>query len=528
MIVIDRFELEDFQRAAVYAGLGAIGRGSNELIVMPTGSGKSVAIAGLVDALPESRILILSHTKEIIAQDHAALLRHIPDLDVGIVCAGLKQHERGHRIILGTIHSMYRAYPGRGYNAVLVDEAHMVQRKETSMYRRLFAALRRVNRTTARMPVIGFSATPYRLDSGYLHTGPDALFNKIAYDVPFSMLLERGILAPLVPRPVDEIDFNVPTKAGEFDVEAYTETSDERWKGDTETALAQVVEHARERQKWVIFACTIRHAEAIADMLSTRGIRATSVHSKLKAGERDARVAGFRSGGFQAIANVGILTTGFDVPDLDCIILLRPTLSTGLYIQMIGRGMRRFPGKADCLLLDFGGNIERHGPMTDVIPGIADPVVAKRQRPQHKLCTGCRIELPTMARQCWSCGHLFSRISPVASIQDPMLPQLLENPEAVSQALMPSGSPYLSTEEVAAIIGTTPLYVKQMRHYGTGPAFSSGGAQTAMGYKQVIYRIEDVERWQSSIQTKVAESGYVYRLRTAGMGSYAKSKEQEP
>lgn len=513
-----RFNLTNFQRGAVNAALGAIGKKSSELVCLPTGSGKSVVIASLVERLHPSsarRILIVSHTREIVAQDYDAITRHAPSVKCGVWCSGLDRWDYSFPVIVASIHTIYDKTRsiGRGFDAVIVDEAHLIPSEATSMYRTLFANLRAC-RGKSNIPIIGFSATPYRCDTGYLHVGPDALFKRIAYDVPVSALVEDGTLSPLVTKTSKPVDFSkIRVRNGDFLVSDYTGNDSGEWRVDTAAALLAAAQAADERKRWLVFCCTVKHAEACSEILVKLGLRATCLHNGLSTKVRKERLAAFSRKDIDVLVNVNILTTGFNAPDVDCIVLLRPTMSAGLYVQMLGRGMRKSDGKRDCLVLDFSGNIERHGPLTDIVPTEIRKLHNDSGDRKTKVCLTCETELSAMAKQCFACGHLYSQIETHFSTHDP-LPSPTQTRKARGKPTeyhIPSDAQWMSTEEVAGTLGTTPQYVKQMRHYKAGPKYSSEGGMTALGWKQVVYREIDVRRWMSQTQSKTSESGYKYR-----------------
>lgn len=532
------YKLRDFQEQAVSAAVAAVAKKRNNLIVMPTGSGKSVAIAGLIERLMPSanrRILIVSHVREILQQVHRAIETHLPDVSLGLQCAGLDRFDTGKHVTVASIQSIWWRNPFKGYHVCLVDEAHLISRKNASMYHQLFRRLQKAAAENRRgsMPIIGFTATPYRLDSGYLHRGSDAIFEGISYDVPLAPLISSGVLSPLTTDAVKGIDFShLHIRAKEFAVQEFTESR--AWFADTAACIAQAVKIAKGRRHWVVFACTVRHAEAIAELLNTAGISATVIHAGSKKQERDIAVKDFKAGKLRALVNVNVLTTGFDAPNIDCILLLRPTLSSGLYVQMVGRGMRRHGGKDDCLLLDFAGNIERHGALTDIVPRLLS--MSKPQgdaSPRVKVCPRCQAESAPFTLQCRECGQLFPVISSAPSAQHPLLPSEAMGSKPAKkppQPCEPSDGPYLSTEEVAGMIGTTPQYVKQMRHLKTGPNFLVRGAMTALGWRQVVYKIDDVKKWKNSVREFEGENGRRWRFTDEGFsklsGQTGKSVER--
>ena len=219
--------------------------------------------------------------------------------------------------------------------------------------------------------MIGLTATPFRLDSGMLHEGKNALFTDIAYEVPVRDLIDQGYLSPLVSKqPATRLDVSkVGTRAGDFIARDLAAAVDQ----DAITRAAV----SRDHRPW-------RGAEILAGLLLRRRPRAPCRRGIPHAGaspvatifgdtpkdERDAIIAAFKRGEIRALASMGVLTTGFNAPAVDLIALLRPTKSAGLYVQMVGRGTRLAPGKENCLVLDFAGNVRRHGPIDLVRPNV--------------------------------------------------------------------------------------------------------------------------------------------------------------
>jgi DNA repair protein RadD len=132
-------------------------------------------------------------------------------------------------------------------------------------------------------------------------------------------------------------------------------------------ACTEIVEQTQEQKACLIFASGIRHSEHILRVMADEhGIDCGFVTGDTPTKTRDAILARFRAGDLKYLVNVNVLTTGFDAPHIDCVSLVRPTMSPGLYYQMVGRGFRLHSGKQNCLVLDFGGNVLRHGPVDQV------------------------------------------------------------------------------------------------------------------------------------------------------------------
>ncbi len=169
-------------------------------------------------------------------------------------------------------------------------------------------------------------------------------------------------------------------------------------------AVAEIVSMAHDRKAVLIFCAGVAHAESVMKELRQYSNSVAGVFGDTLPFLREETLADFKAGKLKYLVNVGVLTTGFDAPITDCVVLLRPTNSPGLYYQMVGRGFRLHPEKENCLVLDFAGNIERHGPvdMIEVSP-IDNPSKEKR----GKTCPECREVVATSAVICPACDHHF-------------------------------------------------------------------------------------------------------------------------
>jgi DNA repair protein RadD len=238
----------------------------------------------------------------------------------------------------------------------------------------------------------------------------NGLFTHIAYDMTnlegFNKLVAEGYMATLVPRRTKtELDVsNVGIIKGEF---VATQLQGAVDKAEiTYKALEEAIHAGHDRKSWLIFASGIDHAEHIAEQLKAFGIACEPVHSKRNDAENDKAIAAFKSGELRAIVNYGKLTTGFNHPEIDLILMLRPTMSVPLWVQMLGRGTRPAPGKKNCLVLDFARNTPRLGP-------INDPAIPKKKGEAAgelpvKICEGCGTYNHISARVCSECGEPFS------------------------------------------------------------------------------------------------------------------------
>lgn len=402
-------ELRPYQRAAIDGlyNYWADKKGDNPIIVAPTGSGKSLIIAHLIkDAMsyPGTRVLILTHVKELLEQNASELIALYPEADVGFYSASLKKKVLRKPITFAGIQSIhkkaYQMVPAP--DLVIVDEAHLIPKNYGTRYNKFLSDLRICNRG---VKVVGLTATPYRLDSGWLHEGDNAIFDGIAYDIPVADLMEQGFLAPVISKSgVKTIDLsNVGKRGGEYiESELAKAASDPELVTET---VAEIVRYGVERKAWIVFACGVNHAELLRAEFETHGIEADVVTGADGMSARADKIERFRRGGSKCLINVNVLTTGFNVPHVDLVAIVRATESTGLYIQIVGRGTRIAPGKENCLVLDYGDNVMRHGFIDQIKPKIKGRT-EDGEAPVKK-CPECLTVNHAAVRVCIECGHEF-------------------------------------------------------------------------------------------------------------------------
>ena len=390
----------------------ADGRKGHPCIELPTGSGKSHIVAAICkDALtqwPETRILMMTHVKELIEQNAEKMRDHWPEAPLGIYSAGMRRRDIGEPITFAGIQSVRNKADQIGHvDLVLIDECHLVSHKQEGGYRKLIDDLMRVN---PALRVIGLTATPYRLGHGYITDAP-ALFADIIAPVSIEELIFKKHLAPLRSKlTAHQLSVDgVHKRGGEYiesELQAAVDTDDHNV-----SVVDEVISLAGDRRSWLFFCAGVKHAHNVADILNARGISAACIVGTTPKSERERIIAGFKSGEIKALTNANVLTTGFDHPDLDLIAMLRPTLSTGLYVQMAGRGMRPKSHTDHCLVLDFAGVVQAHGPITAVNPKKATGK-GEGEAPV-KVCDNCFELNHISARECVACGEPFPIPKPV-------------------------------------------------------------------------------------------------------------------
>lgn len=380
------------------------------ILWMPTGAGKSIVIAELVrllfDTWPEDhpRTLILVPSKELAEQNMDKLRALMPGhLRLGFYSASVGQKCPDADVIVATIGSVAKkAHVLGNIKCVVVDECHLVNPDGAGMYRALLDDLARL----CQFRVVGLTATPFRGNGVWLTDGADPLFTGIAHEVRLHDLLDLGFLAPLI-RPIDAVRTHIDTtgisiaSTGDYSIDAL----DWRVHEYLPAAAAEACTLAATRRKWIAFLPTVRNADQFVRELRALGISAAVVCGETPKREREELIEDFRAGHIRCLVTVLALATGFDVPDVDCILWLRPTVSPVLYIQGAGRGMRIAPGKTDCLWLDFSDTTERMGPI-DLIRGRKRPRRSEDAQAPYAVCNACSAQVrPASAMFCPECGE---------------------------------------------------------------------------------------------------------------------------
>ena len=436
----------DYQVEAVQSILRYFAENNgNPLVAMPTGTGKSVVIAMFLQLIYNrwsgQKVLALTHVKELIQQNYEKLITLWPSAPAGVYSAGLNRRDTGRNITFAGIASIARRASALfGHiDLILIDEAHLVSPNDVTMYQTVIKELRAVN---PFLKVIGFTATPWRLGSGKLTEG--GIFTDVCFDITdmrsFNRLVDEGYLSPLIAKHTQtQLDTDgVHMRGGEF-IEKELQLAVDRDE-ITHAALSEMIGVAMNRKHWLIFGSGIQHVTHITDMLNDMGISAVAVHSKMEE-NREQVIRNIKAGKYQAIVNNNVLTTGFDYPDIDCIGVLRPTASSLLWVQMLGRGTRPVYAdgwdldtaegrlgaienstKRNCLVLDFAGNTQRLGPINDpVVPrkkGKGPPGTAP-----VKLCGSCATWNHASRTHCVECGAEFTfsvKLKATASEQEVM------------------------------------------------------------------------------------------------------------
>ena len=376
-------------------------------------SGKTPVLAQIcLDATLEwgGRVLIVSHVKELLEQAvntlHGTDERLIPR--VGVYSAGLGKKEVGYPITVAGIQSIYKKATSLGrFDMIIVDEAHLIALEGEGMYRQFLADAKLVN---PNVRVIGLTATPYRMKDGMI-CGLDNILNHVCHETGVRDLIAQGFLCNLKSRAgsVDVDTGNLHIRGGEFiqaEIDDLMDTD-----ALVEAACKDVwdVFQKENRKKALVFAAGVEHGNHVAALLrKLTGEPVGEIYGDTPADDRKALVKDFRNGGLRFMVNMNVLTIGFDAPNVDMIALLRPTASPGLYYQMVGRGFRIHPDKNYCRVLDYGGNVIRHGPVDTLKPN--NKQTSGDGTAPVKKCEACNSLVHAAYRVCPECGTEFPKI----------------------------------------------------------------------------------------------------------------------
>ena len=378
------FELRDYQQEAVDAvKLHVRKKTSPCLLELATGAGKSVIVAELArffaTAAPHKRVLCIAPSKELVEQNHSKYLAY--GFPASIFCSSAGKKSLRQQVIYAsplTAIKQIEAIARLGISAIIIDEAH----NDTQTVRDIVEGVRNYvekgRQLNEKVRVIGMTATPYRMGTGFIY-GIDAsgdeeiyydessainpYYSRLVYRVTAGYLISRGYLSQVI---IGENSDHYDTSTLETDsfgrISAESNARTFEGNSKTERIVRKVEQLSANRRGVMFFAATIQHAEEIAALLPESRI----VTGKTNKTDRAKIIDDFKTMKFKYLINVSVLTTGFDAPHVDVVAILRATESAGLLQQIVGRGLRICDGKENCLILDYAENIERHGLQSDL------------------------------------------------------------------------------------------------------------------------------------------------------------------
>ncbi len=379
-------------------------RTDNPLLVIPTGGGKTHVIQKIVDDAVDQwggRVLVLAHVKELLKQAADKIDRD----DVGVYSAGLGPRDTDSKILVAGIQSVYQKAGELGpFQLILVDECHLIPLDGDGMYQQFLKDAKLVN---PHVRLVGLTATPYRMKEGTI-ADPDHFLNHVCYEASIQELITLKYLSPVrskAGKKKPDTD-SLHVRGGEYIASEVADLMDTDQLVDA--AVSEILDLTKDRHSVLVFAASVKHAMHLQTLLPDAGL----VVGETAAGQRDEQIEEFKRGERKFLVSVNVLSVGFDAPNVDAIAMLRPTLSPGLYYQQVGRGLRLHPSKQDCLVLDFAGNIKRHGPIDALQARPVRSGSGEGQPAPTKECPECLEIILAAYSRCPACDHEFTQEKP--------------------------------------------------------------------------------------------------------------------
>ncbi len=332
---------------------------SRQLIVLPTGSGKTILMAAIAKHY-DKKVLILAHRGELLEQAKTKIKLYWPEADIGICKA--QRNEIDHQIVIGSVQSCCRSkrlkqLREKDFDILMIDEAHHAA---ASTYQKIINALGFQSKDIQKNKLlIGFTATPKRSDKKELGN----TFDKITFSKSIEELIKEGYLSPVIGRKIltSFVLKGIKTHMGDFAIGKLAEAvnTPERNK----FVVSKYKTYAQDR-KSIAFCVDVQHCKDLAKEFSKQGIKASAIWGAMPEKNRKRILKRLKNGRLSVVTSCNLLTEGFDLPSLDAIVMSRPTKSKALYIQMVGRGLRTNPGKENCIIFDF---TDKHHNINNII-----------------------------------------------------------------------------------------------------------------------------------------------------------------
>jgi DNA repair protein RadD len=442
------------------------------------GAGKSILISEVARRETEERegrVLVLANVKELVEQDADKILLasgERPD----VFSAGLGRKETGGLIVVAGVQSLARDPLACGsFSLILADEAHGINPDDEGQWRAIIDA--------QRCDIIGFTGTPWRLNSGPIY-GEGRLFDGITSTISIAQVQELGHLVEIRAKLRDLLEGKIGVKAGEYDIqqqEAMLRHHD---------ILQALEDHCNGRHSVIVFVPGVGTGEALTERLIEAGHKAAQVYGHTPAIERALSIQRFKDGNLRFLVNCGTLTTGFDCPRIDCVVLLRKTMSGALLVQMVGRGLRPSPDhKKDVLLLDYAGNFLEHPPVQEIGPPEKG---AEQEKKTHRKCPSCEELVRYGVTHCPQCGHEFVRDQQAREARFLGLPTEMENERNNPQIL-----DFKAFAATAKERGHQPIsaLIRYKDKHGKWPS-SETGRKTGHPFEWTVQMGKRVVKWR--------------------------------
>jgi DNA repair protein RadD len=385
--------LRPHQLQAIADVRAAYGEGCRApILCAPTGAGKTFTAAEIIKSAISkgNRVWFVAHLREIL--DDTSRRLDVAGIKHGFIMAGKPRNLHEYVQIVSVQTAMRREFPIKP-GLIIIDECHLAV---ANTYKKVIEA-------AGSPPILGLTGSPCRLDG----RGLGELFDRIIPTCSTRDLITQGMLAPIRYYAPSKPDLEgIRMRAGDYALDQLEEAvTRSRITGDAVNHYRRMCDGKRA----VVFCVSVKHAEHVAAQFRAAGYRAVAISGKSAAADRKKALTGLRSGEIQVVCNAQLWVAGVDVPEIECVVLLRPTKSLTFYLQSIGRGLRTAPGKKACVVLDHAGCIFEHGPPDMPRKWSLD---AKKRRgkqiaPAVRECPSC-FAAHEPAPVCPLCGHVYT------------------------------------------------------------------------------------------------------------------------
>lgn len=321
-------DLRIYQKNAITAALSSFSFNKRHLIVLPTGSGKTVVFMQIAKR-SSLKTLVVAHTKEIISQA-SQRVSELKLVDIDVLS-----------IQKASSTSFLKNLPSLGYELLIIDECH---RSHANSYKKL------IERFGDRH-VLGVTATPFRTDKKTL----SSIFGAPVFELHLLEMIDQGFLCDFTGYKIStSVSLNnVRKNRGDFSERNLSAVVN---VANRNQLIVQEYKNLARTDKALCFCADVSHAVDLRNEFIAQGISCEAIHGKLPNTSRKNILSDFKSGKIQVLTNCQVLTEGFNEPSISCLIMARPTCSKVLYMQMIGRGSRVWPGKETCKVIEFTDN----------------------------------------------------------------------------------------------------------------------------------------------------------------------------
>lgn len=404
-------ELRSYQKEAVQSLHASMKQGENGLCVLPTGTGKTCIMCEFLkqcqQMLPDLKAIVLMKSVELVDQTSQRLINYGIN-NCGVYCASLKSKKLTN-ITVASIQSINKIETG-AVNLLIIDEVHAYNHSEG----KYLEFVKKLKELRSQMKVIGFSATPFRAN-GYIY-GKDKLFPRIAYTKSISWMIENNYLVKPVLKSVDH-KFNTAglhIQLGDYKIKELEALCEDAVKINQQ--INDAMPRLIGRKKVVWFCVSIRHAEMVNQLLQYKGETSCTIHSKIKEGRDDLFETFSKCFDIRHLANVSIIVEGIDIPSIDAIVLMCPTRSANKYLQSVGRGLRPYGDKKDCLVLDYGDVVRELGSLEDPLLIFKNKGKGLKGQESLKVCPECFSYIHTKLKNCPDCGYKYPDVIPLDKV----------------------------------------------------------------------------------------------------------------